>query len=338
MRSRHLIPLFVLALGHAARAADVLSLQAVQFAQEGLSVPSLTLSAIIDGKADVSFSCAGRSYGGPFAVKPGAPVTIEIAGLAAGTHNCSGRLRFEASDGTSGEMPLSFAVNVLHPLKLTADRADLDLAGHHLVVRGDRPLSRVRVEVFGEDGDPIGQGETPADGVSDVEIEWSQSGGEAIKLVVTAWDTHELPGSLELSPWSYSIPHEDVVFETGSAVILESEVSKLERAWADLEVVKRRYGAILQTQLFVAGYTDSVGSTSSNQVLSEQRAHSIAQWFSKRGFEGPIWYQGFGEGVLAVPTPDETDEVRNRRAIYVVAAEVPSAGGEMPRTDWTRLH
>ena len=34
----------------------------------------------------------------------------------------------------------------------------------------------------------------------------------------------------------------------------------------------------------------------------------------------PIYFQGFGEEVLAKPTPDETDEPLNRRALYILSA------------------
>ena len=36
------------------------------------------------------------------------------------------------------------------------------------------------------------------------------------------------------------------------------------------------------------------------------------------------------------PTPDETDELANRRALYVLAAEKPVSPA-FPRADWQRL-
>jgi outer membrane protein OmpA-like peptidoglycan-associated protein len=140
-----------------------------------------------------------------------------------------------------------------------------------------------------------------------------------------------------LSPWAYAVPHEDVVFGSGAHAIVADEVPKLERCWSDVQAVIAKYGDVVKIQLYVAGYTDTVGATGSNQQLSERRARAIAEWFRGRGFSGDIHYQGFGEGALAVPTGDEVDEGANRRALYVLAAEAPAPSAEMPAQRWTTL-
>ena len=83
----------------------------------------------------------------------------------------------------------------------------------------------------------------------------------------------------------------------------------------------------MKLQLFVGGYTDTVGDIASNLQLSERRARAIASWFRAQGFERPIYYQGFGERGLTVQTADEVDEVQNRRAVYIAAAEPPPYTG-----------
>jgi outer membrane protein OmpA-like peptidoglycan-associated protein len=127
------------------------------------------------------------------------------------------------------------------------------------------------------------------------------------------------------------------VFETNSDVIREGEVPKLETAWSEVVHAIDLYGEVIEIQLFVAGYTDTVGDAASNLALSRRRARSIAAWFRSKGFPGAIHYQGFGESVLAVGTPDGTDEARNRRAVYVLAAQVPPVSEELPKQAWTRL-
>ena len=92
-----------------------------------------------------------------------------------------------------------------------------------------------------------------------------------------------------------------------------------------------------QLKLFVAGYTDTVGSHSANQSLSNNRARSIAQWYRQNGLRIPIYYQGFGEEVLAKPTPDETDEPANRRALYILSSQQPATSESLPRSKWRRL-
>ncbi len=319
-------------------AQEALSLEAVRHAQEGLGAPSLTFVPGISGSLSARLSCGTRSYAWSGAIRPGVPQTLELTGLPLGTHSCSGEVSLEASDGTSGEMPLGLDVEIHPALELEVDAQQLDLERRTLVVQGTRPLGRVEIEVLGEGGHRIGSGAVA--GIAPethVQMEWQQAPGEALKLLVTAWDLYDLPGRLELSPWSYAIPHVDVEFVTGQHEVLAREVPKLEQAWLDLEAVLARYGEVVEVQLFVAGYTDTVGDAASNLALSQRRARAIATWFRERGFSGPIHYQGFGESVLAVTTPDDTDEGANRRAIYLLAAQRPPVGPEIPQDNWRRL-
>ncbi|HCH63856.1 MAG TPA: OmpA family protein, partial [Deltaproteobacteria bacterium] len=85
------------------------------------------------------------------------------------------------------------------------------------------------------------------------------------------------------------------------------------------------------------GYTDTVGPADGNIALSRARAKAIASWFAQNGFTYPIYFQGFGEQGLAVPTPDNTNEAANRRAAYIVAAEVPPTSRAIPSQTWKAL-
>jgi len=329
--------LAALLLAPLAPAQDALTMSAVRYAQHELSAPSVTFHPNVHGAIDATLTCAGRRFSTKTDISRGEDVVMRLEGLPPGTHRCSGALSLSAADGTQGEMPLSIDVQVLPALRVTVARADLDLDQRQMWIQADRPLSRVAVEVFGERGVRLGGGRSDAGGSERVKLAWSQSAGEALKLVVTAWDQHELPGKVELSPWSYDIPHEDVVFETNQSAIRPGEVPKLESAWTDLEGVLERYGRVVEVSLFVAGYTDTVGAQEANEGLSWSRARAIATWFRERGFEGDIWYQGFGEAVLAVATPDETDEPANRRALYLLAAERPGLTESFPRATWRRM-
>jgi outer membrane protein OmpA-like peptidoglycan-associated protein len=72
----------------------------------------------------------------------------------------------------------------------------------------------------------------------------------------------------------------------------------------------RRSGA----ELVVIGHTDTVGSQASNDALSLRRAQQIRDLYIQGGFPAArIEAVGRGERELAVPTPDETSEPRNRR-------------------------
>ena len=94
-------------------------------------------------------------------------------------------------------------------------------------------------------------------------------------------------------------------------------------------------------RLYVAGHTDTVGPSLKNQVLSLDRARAIAAYFRRKGLALPIAFAGFGEQVLKVKTPDDTDERRNRRADYVIApldAPPPFGGPYLKaRVAWKQL-
>jgi len=88
--------------------------------------------------------------------------------------------------------------------------------------------------------------------------------------------------------------------------------------------------------LYIAGHTDTVGSPTHNFKLSQDRARSIAAWFRKRGVKIPISYEGFGETSLAVKTADNIDEVRNRRADYVLSDGAPTLSSSF-HASWKRI-
>ena len=68
----------------------------------------------------------------------------------------------------------------------------------------------------------------------------------------------------------------------------------------------------------VTGHTDTSGSASYNQRLSERRAIHVARALNKMGVPpNAIAVAGRGENDLAVPTPDGVREARNRRVTIV---------------------
>ena len=64
----------------------------------------------------------------------------------------------------------------------------------------------------------------------------------------------------------------------------------------------------------VYGHTDSVGSASSNQLLSERRAKAVHDYLIQAGVSSArIRWMGFGETQLKVATGDNVNEPLNRR-------------------------
>jgi outer membrane protein OmpA-like peptidoglycan-associated protein len=90
-------------------------------------------------------------------------------------------------------------------------------------------------------------------------------------------------------------------------------------------------------KLYIAGCTDTVGDEAHNRDLSQSRARAIATWLRTHGYSKPIYYHGFGESWLSVPTGDGVDSPANRRAMYMVGANPPPAGSGVPVAAWTPL-
>ena len=69
----------------------------------------------------------------------------------------------------------------------------------------------------------------------------------------------------------------------------------------------------------IEGHTDTVGTPEANRLLSEQRAKAVVSYISSHfGVDGTrLQPVGMGEQDLAVPTPAQTAEPRNRRVLVV---------------------
>jgi outer membrane protein OmpA-like peptidoglycan-associated protein len=161
--------------------------------------------------------------------------------------------------------------------------------------------------------------------------------GNPLKIHIQVSDADGFYAGLDLFPWRVDIPHEEVGFASGSSAIPAEEAHKLEASLAPIQGAVQRAGRFAEIKLYVAGHTDTVGGTDSNQQLSEARARAIAEWFRAHGVRVPIYYVGYGETALAVQTADETAEPRNRRAEYIVAITDPAIAHAAAAAKWKRL-
>jgi len=224
-----------------------------------------------------------------------------------GRHRYRGTLTVNFSGGNTGAMNLDFEVEVV-------------------------------AEVTADDGKRIDHGLVKVEPAArSVKISWKKSAAKILKIRLVAHGTDGIFEDLELVPWSYSIPHQEVEFETGKWEIRDGEKPKLNSSYALLQKGLAKYGKLLDARLYVAGHTDTVAAADYNLQLSEKRALAIAGYFRGQGFKRPIYYQGYGERGLKLPTPDETDEPRNRRAEYVLAAEPPAMNVPGSAAHWKRL-
>jgi outer membrane protein OmpA-like peptidoglycan-associated protein len=256
------------------------------------------------------------------ALSRGQAVTLAIGDGAAGRARYEGTLSVQLGDGGRWSHDLAFVTLVRAPLRVTYDFDHLDLDRRVLEFKLSRPARKAQLVVIGEDGEELGRGSaTYRDPSPDtwLRITWTQPPDTRVmvmRLRVAAADG--LATNVELIPWSVTIDHEDVNFRTNSAVIEPGEFGKLDASLEKINEIVARSGRFMKMKLYIAGHTDTVGSAASNRKLSLDRAHAIARYFRRKGLAIPIAVAGFGEHVLRVPTPDQTDEPANRRADYVL--------------------
>lgn len=222
------------------------------------------------------------------------------------------------------------------PLEVTIDPERVDLDAGQLELRTSRPAARVTLKILGAEGNVLGEVEQTFERSRANEaltVRWRAVPRENIaRIEVFAYDEAGYFKGVAITPWSFTVPHEDVVFETDSATIRASEVPKLRASLSLIRSTLAKYKAVGPIRFFIAGHTDTRGSKEHNQQLSLRRARAIAQWFRQNGLALPIAYQGFGEQALKVVTADEVDEAQNRRVDYLLSIDPPrfKASGNVP--------
>jgi outer membrane protein OmpA-like peptidoglycan-associated protein len=242
---------------------------------------------------------------------------------------------------SEGAVPLQRkAERKLPPLKVEIDRSKVDLEGRRLEVRMSREAHSVRLKVIGESGRVIAEEEHAFPGSpagSPLIVTWKGSSEKVARIEVFAYDNFGYYAGVAIIPWSVNIPHEEVNFETDSAVIRKSEVPKLEASYAKIAAALAKHKELGNIALFIAGHTDTVGTAAYNLDLSRRRARSIAAWFRKRGLRIGVAFEGFGESALIVKTQDEVDEPRNRRADYILSIEPPRFKNSGSTPAWKKI-
>ncbi|MFL5268453.1 MAG: OmpA family protein, partial [Stellaceae bacterium] len=85
-----------------------------------------------------------------------------------------------------------------------------------------------------------------------------------------------------------------------------------------IQLAANQYKAGGSVRLQVTGFTDTSGSASYNQRLSERRANAVATALERLGVpRSDMAVSGRGENDLRVPTPDGVREPQNRRVEIV---------------------
>ena len=229
-------------------------------------------------------------------------------------------------------------------LKVAVDKSKVDMKAHRLEVKMSRPAGKVKITVYSESNAVLADDEqdfSGRPGGTPLIVTWNPSSDASVgKIELRAYDAQGNWVGVEIAPWFVNIPHDDVNFKTDSSEIDAPEVPKVEAAFAKIEEALAKDAAAGRMHagitLYIAGHTDTVGSSTHNFKLSQDRARSIAAWFRKRGVKIPISYEGFGETSLAVKTADNIDEVKNRRADYILSDGPPTLSTSF-HASWKRI-
>ena len=227
--------------------------------------------------------------------------------------------------------------------QVQVDKSKVDLVNHKLELRMSHPAAEVEIKVYGESGEVLADERHDFTGQaagSPLIVTWTPSSAEtAARIELRAHDIAGGFAGVAIVSWSLSIPHEEVVFKTDSAEIMESERPKLDASLQKISAALAKHGQDFgRPTLFIAGHTDTVGAASYNLKLSQARAQSIARWFKAHGLRIAVAYEGFGEYALAVPTADDVDEARNRRVDYILSIEEPALHSVGFRASWKRTN
>lgn len=317
-----------------------------QKAQADGDPPVLVLEAtdIVKKGSVVIKSSSGKVFKARFGrMNPGAQKRIVLRDKL-GSHEYSATIVAEGNGEAKATIPLTFKASRTAAMKFTIDRESVNTSEGSLTFESNVPVDKVKVEVFDDEGTKIGDETISMDGASGTQVLKWKTRGKVGALKLTAYDEAGFWTSMLLEPWWIEIEHKDIIFEFGKDSWVSAEEQKLADSLKEIQKqikkikrIKRIGAGAPKMRLYIAGYTDTVGSPAQNRTLSKQRARAISKWFKKKGVKMDIYYQGFGEDALAVKTPDNTPEAKNRRAIYVLSNATPPTTKSMPKRAWSRM-
>ncbi len=222
-------------------------------------------------------------------------------------------------------------------LKVIMNKESVDLAARTITFKLNNAAEMTELQIFNLDGDLLEEKVEMHEGApagTDLKITWPKLIDDPDNFVIKLkmHDVDEFWAGMSICRFHGTIPHEEVVFESGKWEIRSKESPKLDKVIPDIIEMLERFKACSENDraLYVAGFTDTVGSRADNRELSRKRARAIAQYFLNHGLKQrkiSVYVRGFGEEVLAVETGDSVDEEKNRRADYIISNFHPQMSG-----------
>ncbi len=247
-----------------------------------------------------------------------------------GVFTYEARFQVQWSDGERSDFTTTFKIIKVGELELRIGAGDVDMESRRMSFRITNPAQKAELVILGPQGirlDTIRQSFDGAEPGTELVMSWDEVDEDIVRMDLTVTDVANFHVGMQVTPFSIDIPHDDVEFASGKHAIKPTEEPKLRATLGHIQKALASHGTLLTLRLYIGGCTDTVGPKGTNQALSERRARSISSWFQRNGVDIPTFYKGYGEERLAVPTPDDTDEPRNRRAEYVLSSLSPPGGG-----------
>lgn len=123
-----------------------------------------------------------------------------------------------------------------------------------------------------------------------------------------------IPESKLVSVEQHSSLRSDALFAFGQSTLTREGLVALEKFY--LEFMKKK---ITDSRTVIVGYTDRIGTDKDNQVLSEARARSVADFFINRGVDiSTVRIEGRGEA-----NPVSTDQCRDVKGGDLITCLAP---------------
>jgi hypothetical protein len=230
-------------------------------------------------------------------------------------------------------------------LKISISKEDVNLEKRTLDFRINKDCSVAEIKVYDLEGNVLSEKLETYDGAeagTKLSISWPRiiSDPNNFKIELKVTDVNDFWVGFEIVHFYGAIPHEEVIFESGKWDIPATESPKLDEVIPKIvEMVQKfqKFSSQMSYSLYVAGHTDTVGNTTDNRKLSDQRAQAIAKYLMANGLNKlkiSIFVRGFGEEALAVQTGDNKDEAANRRADYIISNFPPAMNGP---GSWRRI-
>ena len=333
-----LAPLLIVGLSSEAYATGFEYLVENQKSTADGDQPVLVLTATgFTERGTVTLSGAQRKLVKLGEMSPGKTIRIPLK-VGKGEHEFEVKIASQGVEAEETTISFGFKVVRVEPIVLKVDRDGVNTGSGVIPIHASVPLDFAEITFFDADGNKVGVEVEKFNGQSgDLTIDWDPK-GEVGGISIVAYDTHGFWTSVLLEPWFIEIEHEEIIFDFGKASWQPSEEPKLEKSLKEIKAAMEKHAKHRpDMRLYVAGYTDTVGSASKNQTLSAERARAIAQWFKKNGVDLPVYAQGFGETALAVATEDEVAEEKNRRALYMLGNSPPPQSKDIPKASWSRV-